>query len=102
MTVSLTEIIRAYRALQRIEPKNELLTYMRIEGENAVAWPRERYERFIDKYVRIKPRDKVEDVNDIYCALLVQETGEAQRRAMMRTAIIKRDKKLRKQGKLFP
>jgi len=68
--VHLEEIIKAHRTLQKLEPKNELLTYMRVEGDYAIAWPKEAYREFIEKYVRKSIYDKVGNVNDVYLSEL--------------------------------
>ena len=78
--VSLEEVIKAYRTLQKLEPKNKLLNYARVENDFTIAWPARAYKEFIDRYVRKNPWDKVEDVNDVYLEELKNAIGEAESR----------------------
>lgn len=74
---SLEEVIKAYRKLEKLEPKNELLTYMRIDGECSVAWPKQAYQEFIEKYVLKSISDRVGDVNAVYLSELYKAIENA-------------------------
>ena len=80
--VSLEDVIRAYRRLEKLEPKNELLTYMRIDSENSVAWPKQAYKEFIERYVRKTIYDNPGDVNLAY----LNELTDAIKRAKAKEA----------------
>ncbi len=76
--VSLEEVIHAYRKLEKLEPKNRLLLYIRIESEASIAWPVSSYNEFREKYVMCNPRMPVRDINEVYLSELVSAVSDAE------------------------